>query len=62
MAMALEIRHCCECGGTGRNGKLGGYRLVCWPCHGTGLVTRAVAGRPILIYLPQPRDGEAGDG
>lgn len=33
---ALAVTRCRECGGTGRNGTLGGYALLCRACDGTG--------------------------
>lgn len=50
---APGISPCRECGGTGRNGRIGPYPLLCRPCLGSGHL--------IKDFAHVVEDGEGGD-
>ena len=54
---------CGECDGSGRNGTLGGYKLLCYRCRGHGAIVRDVAGINVVIVIaPLDDDDDDPDG
>lgn len=58
MSTGVELCVCRDCQGSGWNGSLGGYALVCRPCGGQGRIARAWAH---IVHRAPDEEGRTGD-